>query len=217
MNRGRLRVCEGVHSDIRRVALSRTPDVRLRGSQGIRNREFVGMLSRRLMHIGALAAAGVAAVSLGACCEPGLCSDPTLDVDAGPIESSDGGSSATLSNIQATIFTPSCATMPCHSQSSAQYSGTLDLSSASTSYAQLVGDGGVPAAFSGVTELRVDPGHPESSFLIVKLSPAIWSSSYSMLSPPPDGNPMPFGSSAPITDAQLQLIQDWISAGAQND
>jgi hypothetical protein len=48
--------------------------------------------------------------------------------------------------------------------------------------------------------LRVDPGHPENSFLLVKLE-----------GPPPDqGSRMPL-TGAPLTDAEIQRIRDWIA------
>jgi hypothetical protein len=67
-----------------------------------------------------------------------------------------------------------------------------------------------PSYYTGVTENRVDPGHPEDSFLVIKLV-AMWDSN-----PPNDGLPMPYGGSQ-LPAAQEQAIQDWIANGAQNN
>lgn len=65
---------------------------------------------------------------------------------------------------------------------------------------------GVPpqnAAALNAGLLRVDPGHPDNSFLVIKLA-----------GPPPiEGGQMPLGKPA-LSDAQMQLVRDWISAGA---
>ncbi len=107
----------------------------------------------------------------------------------------------TLVELQATIFSPRCAVAFCHDAASA--SGSLVLTEG-TSYAQLVSvTPTVPlAAQAGL--LRVDPGHPDNSFLVVKV-----------LGPPPgEGSPMPL-TGDPLTSDQIQLIRDWILQGAQ--
>jgi len=53
--------------------------------------------------------------------------------------------------------------------------------------------------------LRVDPGKPENSFLIVKLDGP----------PPGEGSRMPL-TGALLTDAEVQLISDWIAQGASD-
>ena len=104
----------------------------------------------------------------------------------------------TLDDIQRTIFSPRCAIPACHdSQSKA---GNLILE-AGRSHDQLVG---VSPTVDTAGLLRVDPGHPENSFLLVKLE-----------GPPPDqGQRMPL-TGALLNEAEIQLISDWIAQGAE--
>jgi hypothetical protein len=103
---------------------------------------------------------------------------------------------ATLDEIQATIFTPRCATAMCHDAVSK--AENLDLA-AGASYGQLVG---VPSTIDA-THVRVDPGHPESSFLVTKITGP----------PPAQGRLMPL-TGAPLSAEQLQLMRKWILQGA---
>lgn len=140
-----------------------------------------------------------------ACCQPGLCVDPSLD--PGPVTATDGGRAIqpTLSDIQAKIFTPSCATSGCHNATFAARSGELDLTDG-VSFAQLVGANSALVA----GEKRVVAGSPQTSFLLVKLV-RMWQSN-----PPQSvGDPMPAG--AQLSADELQAIQDWIADGAQNN
>jgi len=103
---------------------------------------------------------------------------------------------ATLAEIQATIFTPSCATQSCHDAASKVEN--LDLSDGAA-YGQLVN-------VSAVTDsrlVRVDPGHPENSFLLTKVTGP----------PPGEGSLMPL-TGAPLSNSQIQLIRNWILQGA---
>jgi hypothetical protein len=89
------------------------------------------------------------------------------------------------------IFTASCG---CHG--GAQPAGSLSLAEGSA-FAALVGvdSVGLPGT------LRVQPGDPAASFLFQKLQPS-----------PPKGAQMPIGGS--LTAAQIDLISQWIAAGA---
>jgi hypothetical protein len=128
-----------------------------------------------------------------------------LGVDSGPVDA--GPVLPTLSDIQAKIFTPTCAVGACHTTVGASLSGGLDLSSTALSYAGLVN---VPSHYQGwTTTPRVDPGKPTNSFLVVKLS-AAWTSGGA------DGTPMPY-LPTPLPAQQVQAVEDWISAGALND
>jgi hypothetical protein len=107
---------------------------------------------------------------------------------------------ATLENIQETIFTPRCAMPTCHD--SASNMGDLVLEPA-TSFQELVDvmPFNINARNAGL--LRVDPGNPDDSFLVIKL----------------EGPPIEFGFRMPLTGDPLsaediQLIRDWITAGA---
>ena len=120
-----------------------------------------------------------------------------LDANGQPIES--GSSSpppltADFDSIQANVFTPICT--KCHIGASAPQGLQLD---AAHSYALLVG---VPSS-EVPSLLRVDPGVPDQSYLVLKLqgSPGIV------------GAQMPFG--GPYLDqATIDVIRQWITDGA---
>jgi len=112
---------------------------------------------------------------------------------------------ATLANIEQEIFTPTCTDRSCHTAVD-QAGGLILESNPSDSqfvYNQLVN---VPAANAGAQQdnlLRVQPDNPGRSFLLTKLqNPTA-----------PEGARMPSGK-PPLSDAQIQLIHDWISQGA---
>ena len=94
----------------------------------------------------------------------------------------------TWSFISATIMEPSCATVNCHSAITHQ--GGVDLSARAVGYQSLV-----PTYF-------VFPGNPQDS-PVVNLMNAVGS-----IRMPPD-NPLP--------EADIQLIESWIAAGAQDN
>lgn len=111
-----------------------------------------------------------------------------------------GGTALTFSQIQAEIFTPTCAKSGCHAASTAQEGLILD---AGRSYSLLVGH---PATEQSALN-RVQPGSPETSYIILKLrgDPSI--SGQRM---PQDGPPF-------LTAAQIDGIAGWIRAGAPNN
>jgi hypothetical protein len=97
------------------------------------------------------------------------------------------------------IFTQTCATSgACHLGPASQLG--LDLS-AGQSYGNLVS---VPAA-SRPSLLRVEPGNPDSSFLILKLEGA-----------PGAGTRMPSGA-PPLPDEVIQSFRNWITNGAPDN
>jgi hypothetical protein len=100
----------------------------------------------------------------------------------------------TLNQIQAVIFTPTCATSSCHSAGN-QAAG-LDLSSAAASHADLVDQ------FSNQGTVLVVPGDPTNSYLIHKLEGAAGIM----------GQQMPPGS--PLQQADINQIRQWIMDGA---
>ena len=122
-----------------------------------------------------------------------------------------GSGQATFTQVKATVF-GSCAgsgvpgPMTCHG--SAPYQGNLDLFS-DGAFANLVG---VPSDIDG-TLIRVIPGDPENSFLYRKLINDL----------PQDlslGDPMPLGEAimwSELPSDQIQLLYDWIAAGAENN
>lgn len=119
-----------------------------------------------------------------------------LDDSGRPI-SEGGGDSGTLQpsfeSIQLNVFTPMCT--GCHAGAAAPAGLRLDEAS---SYALLVG-----VASAEVPSLqRVNPGHPDDSYLVRKLegSAAV-------------GARMPLGGPY-LDDASIAVIREWIAAGA---
>lgn len=104
-----------------------------------------------------------------------------------------GAVPAKLSDIQASVFTPSCATAGCHTGGFAAEYLRLD---ADFSYAALVGRHSIAKP----EKLLVKPNDPANSYL------------YSQVA---DGS-MPQDADQ-LTQAQLDQIRGWICAGAPND
>lgn len=106
----------------------------------------------------------------------------------------------TLDDIQAAVFTPSCATAGCHSGPAGNTLPTgMDLSSADASFASLVGVPNLqPPAF-----LRVSAGDPDNSYLIQKLEGTA-----------AFGAQMPL-IGGPLDQTVIDDIREWITNGAQ--
>lgn len=123
-----------------------------------------------------------------------------LDQNGQPIGSEGSGSneplSANLQSIQDNVFTPICTR--CHIGASAPEGLRLD---AADSYSLLVG---VPSA-EVPSLLRVMPGNPDESYLVLKLqgSPGIV------------GGQMPLGGPY-LPAATIDAIRQWITDGAAN-
>lgn len=97
--------------------------------------------------------------------------------------------------------THSCTAPSCHGRTiRLEDVGNLDLSSVEIAYGELVGIGSDSDMCAGKT--RVVPGDPQGSLLVAKLRDATVEC----------GLLMPVG--APIDDASLMRITDWIGAGA---
>lgn len=81
----------------------------------------------------------------------------------------------------------------------------LDFSTATAAFSSLVSKspyaGGAPGQCGAATQKLVEPGNCEQSLLYLKLRPN-----------PPCGDRMPIG--VPLPDADVQLLCDWIKAGA---
>jgi mono/diheme cytochrome c family protein len=109
--------------------------------------------------------------------------------------------SATLSGTVQPIFTASCASSSCHSDTTA--AGGLRLTGGK-SFSDLVG------VRSACTPLRVVACGPlrSQSVLIDKLLASV-------SSPPCRGTKMP--KTGTLSNAQIQAIVDWVAAGAKND
>ncbi|HZN60115.1 MAG TPA: c-type cytochrome domain-containing protein [Planctomycetota bacterium] len=107
-----------------------------------------------------------------------------------------------FTSIYEKVLAASCAFTSCHS--SERRKGDMAFSSREEAYAALVGV--APANLDALSAgyLRVDPGKPENSFLLKKLSgPG-----------PGEGNRMPANSTSPLSDATIAAIREWILAGA---
>lgn len=107
---------------------------------------------------------------------------------------------ATFANVQRKVFVRSCATFSCHGAVGA---GGLVLTP-EAAYANLVG---VPPANGSARDaglLRVAPGDPARSFLLLKLSGPLG---------PGEGDPMPRVGGT-LSPALQDLVRRWIAAGA---
>jgi hypothetical protein len=106
-----------------------------------------------------------------------------------------------LSDIQAKIFTPSCAAFSsCHNPGG--QAAKCDLT-VGRSWAELVNQ---PSHENPVHTLVI-PGDPENSFLVKKLRGELG---------PDDGDPMPLRNPS-LSEAQIQAIETWIAGGANPD
>jgi hypothetical protein len=115
------------------------------------------------------------------------------------------GDGSSFAQLQASVFTTSCAVSGCHVAASAAASGNLALTS-DVAYANLVNV--MPTNLSARQDglRRVVPGNPDNSLLYHKVS--IGGHSHADY-----GNTMPVGAS-PLTQGQVDFIRKWIEAGA---
>lgn len=118
-----------------------------------------------------------------------------------PLAMQQVGLQATLSSIQANIFTPKCATPACHVPGG---TGPMSLQTG-TSYTTLVGPGGTGVASPAYApRLRVSPGNANNSVLYLKVAGATL------------GSRMPLNQQ-PLSATEISAIQTWINNGAQNN
>ena len=111
------------------------------------------------------------------------------------------------------ILTPSCAVggSTCHSAMGT--GGGLQLDAAHA-YAHLVN---VPSTQLPSVRL-VDPGHPETSFLLHKLAGDMYTAVPGCtMNTQNCGQRMPMVGGVTLTDAQIELFRQWIAAGAPNN
>lgn len=116
-----------------------------------------------------------------------------------------GGDAPTLARVQAEVFDVGCNVSSCHGATGK--AGGLVLE-AGASHAQLVGvtADNPKAASEGL--VRVAPGDPDASFLVRKCLPGL-AADY--------GEVMPSGNPDGLEPARLQLVRDWIEAGAPSE
>jgi hypothetical protein len=108
-------------------------------------------------------------------------------------------SGPTLDEIQAAVFTPSCATSGCHNNTN-QAAG-LSLADANTSYLELVGQFSGQNGQSNV--MLVAPNEPDNSYLVRKIEGAASITGNRM---PPNGGGLP--------QSDIDMIRQWIQDGA---
>ena len=106
------------------------------------------------------------------------------------------GLAPTLTNVQAEIFTPSCAFSTCHGSGA-----DMDLSEGKA-HAEIVN----VAAMDAVDQTLVVPGDSAASYLVKKCAAEAGIV----------GEPMPDGSDG-LDAERLALLKAWIDAGAMND
>jgi hypothetical protein len=159
------------------------------------------------------ARAGRSAIAAGALALAAACSSsaqPTKGGDAPVDDAAASGSSEgpppthdpTYTAIWNEILSPSCAVVFCHG-ASGDY---LQLADKPTGYASLVNAPASGPLCAPTGLLRVDPMHPESSLMYLKVTT------------PPCGMHMPAeGAGPPLDNLQTQQIHDWIANGAADD
>ncbi len=108
------------------------------------------------------------------------------------------GKPATFTEVKQNVFGRSCVFSSCHKSSVA--AGGLSLEG-DEAYENLVGKPSVGAP----SKVRVQPGKPEQSYLIEKLTQ----------DQPAAGARMPPG--ATVSAEQLELLRSWIANGAKRD
>ena len=136
----------------------------------------------------------------------GIMSDVSgKSVDGAVSGSDDTVEAVTFQRIQEEIFKPSCNFATCHGSPAKHGNGKLGLT-ADVAYDSLVGvESYLPEARSEGL-LRVDPGHPDESFLVIKLELTELHPKY--------GYQMPQLVNSQIPLESIQMVRDWIAAGA---
>ncbi len=110
------------------------------------------------------------------------------------------GITSTFQQIEAHIF-PTCARSTCHNIAQDVHQMSLAPGEA---YASLVGVPPQNPVAQAAGKLRVDPGHPENSFILDKLRGMLVAG---------EGERMPRGLKR-LDSLRIRLIEDWIAAGA---
>jgi hypothetical protein len=133
---------------------------------------------------------------IAGCAAAAGCGDekPLMTAPGGPVSEN-----ATFTRVQNEVFTPSCALSGCHLGPASQAQEGLVLSG--DAYPNIV----MVRANQNASIFRVTPGDPANSYLWRKITQG----------QPIVGDRMPQTGS--ITDAQHQLVADWIARGAPRD
>lgn len=118
-----------------------------------------------------------------------------LSLDAEP-----AATAPTLTQLQTTIFTPTCS--GCHTGGGSSLPSSMNLSTAAATFAAIVG----VASTEQPSVLRVSAGNPDASYLVRKIEGAAGIT----------GGRMPLGG-APLDPVLIANVRAWITAGAQNN
>lgn len=118
----------------------------------------------------------------------------------GQIVAPSSAPAATLAQLQSTVFTPSCA--GCHTGGGATLPASMNLTSASASFAALVN----VASVQQPSLMRVAPNNVAGSYLIHKLEGAATITGSRM----PQGGPF-------LSQATIDTVKSWINSGAPNN
>ena len=149
------------------------------------------------------ATCGVLAASAGlGCSSSSTPATSTATPDAG----GDGAVAATFTNVYDNVIAKRCT--GCHTTPTGDgiTEGKLDMTTKALAFTNLVG---APAAGPECVgkQVRVVPGKPDDSLLYLKVS---------LDDPAPCDKKMP-QVGAPLSQADVDLIESWINAGAKND
>jgi hypothetical protein len=128
--------------------------------------------------------------------------------DAGGGTTAGGSTPATFKRVyDEVIVANSCDSAFCHGGTA---TGGLSLVDQASAYDNLVGVAAQgPQCACKTTKKRVEAGKPDESLLVEKLAKAKPVCGTQM--------PPPGGAQPPATQAQIELVRAWISAGAKND
>jgi hypothetical protein len=129
--------------------------------------------------------------------------DDSLTIQCVPAPGSDPCAqvASTLEQLEEQVFFPTCSRDTCHSGPQSDHSLTLLPGDAYTNLVGIMPDNLV-ARLAG--KLRVDPGHPENSFLLDKLRGELAED---------EGERMPRGLGK-VPAKEIALVEAWIAAGA---
>jgi hypothetical protein len=116
------------------------------------------------------------------------------------------GAPGTWSQVYSQVIAVRCA--PCHTTPAGPgiQLGHLNMTSQTAAYSNLVNVATAGSACAGVGT-RIVPGQPDSSILYLKVS---------LDDPSPCGLKMP-AAGGPLSQDEVNLIESWINAGAQNN